>query len=619
VWRLGDIVHSSPVVVGRPGDGYDIHYRDGSYTNFRNRYLDRRQVVYAGANDGMLHAFNAGFYQQGSGSFATAATDPVSGADLVQYDLGAELWAYIPRNLLPHLRWLAENNYPHVFYVDGEPRAYDVNIFTPDATHPEGWGTILVVGFRFGGGEISLDLDADGANDFTSRSAYVILDVTDPEQAPVLLAEITDPNLGFTTSVPTLVKGRIEDQDTGNFDSDEDAWYLVFGSGPAGTNATNKKDALDRGVSHQSARLYVYDLVARQFVDMDSATDGLQQGLDTGVANSFVGDPTAVDWDLNYLDDTVYYGLVTGLDPANPGGSLQRLMFTLPHTAGNAPAISLNTTASTTLLDPGLPFQGAPVSYRDLGANRHWVLAGTGRFLTSVDNLTDYSNRFYGLLEPLDDANAFTWATVQESTLADTTSLVVLDNNSVYDSATASTPATVSAGGSLVSVGTFDELMAATREAGGWFNELGRLVTGLTAGGGPQMSSESRNYNGAVSISSGVGFVKYAPDQNACEPSGYSTLRFVDARTGTASRNLFIAEAAIPDAFNVTGDTIQLQAESATQPGAIAKLTVVRTKYGTAVGSGDNYGGIRFDRISSLLPASRRQSWREVPVFQELE
>ena len=183
VWRLGDIVHSSPVIVGQPGDGYDIDYRDASYSAFRDLYANRRQVVYAGANDGMLHAFNAGFYQQGSASFATAATDPVSGEDLVEYDLGAELWAYIPRNLLPHLRWLAENNYQHVFYVDGEPRVYDVNIFTPDATHPGGWGTILVVGFRFGGGEISLDLDADGINDFTSRSAYVVLDITDPEQA----------------------------------------------------------------------------------------------------------------------------------------------------------------------------------------------------------------------------------------------------------------------------------------------------------------------------------------------------------------------------------------------------------------------------------------------------
>jgi type IV pilus assembly protein PilY1 len=620
VWRLGDIVHSSPVIVGRPGDGYDIDYRDGSYTEFRNRYLDRRQVVYAGANDGMLHAFNAGFYQQGSSSFATAAKDPVTGEDLVGYDLGAEMWAYVPRNLLPHLRWLAENNYQHVFYVDGEPRVYDVNIFTPDATHPGGWGTILVVGFRFGGGAISLDLDGDGANDFTSRSAYAILDITDPEQPPKLLAEITDPRLGYTTVVPTLVTGRAEDLTTGLFNADEDAWYLVFGSGPAGIDAATRRDALTRGVSHQNAHLFIYDLVAREFVDLDATTDGMQTGLDTGVANSFLGDPTAVDWDRSYIDDIVYFGLVEGLDPANPGGRLNRLVFSMPFTAGSAPAISLSGSPVNTLLNPGMPFQGAPVTFRDLGANREWVLAGTGRYLTAVDNVTNYASRFYGLLEPLNDSGDFSYATIAESSLADTTDLVVLDNNTVYDANTSLTPATVRASGANASVGNFSDLMTVTKEAGGWFNELGPLTIRLDSDGAPAKSTESRNYNGAIAISSGVGFVKYAPDQSVCLPSGFSTLRFVDSRTGTASRNIFFEAVLAQDSFlSITGDAELLSAESETMQGAISKLTLVRTNDGSAVGSSDNYGGIQFDKIGALPPLSRRQSWRELPIYLEAQ
>ncbi len=31
---------------------------------------------------------------------------------------------------------------------------------------------------------------------------------------------------------------------------------------------------------------------------------------DTGIANSFVGDPISVDWELDYKADTVYYGVV---------------------------------------------------------------------------------------------------------------------------------------------------------------------------------------------------------------------------------------------------------------------------------------------------------------------
>ena len=326
-----------------------------------------------------------------------------------------------------------------------------------------------------------------------------------------------------------------------------------------------------------------------------------------------------MDWDQNYLDDNVYFGLLEGLDPANPGGSLRRLTFTMPYSAGSAPSISLSGTAITTLLDPDLPFQGAPVTYRDLTANRQWVMAGTGRFLTAVDNVTDYANRFYGVLEPLNDSGVLNYTTVAEAGLADTTDLVVLDNNTVYDINTASTPASVSAGGTTVSVGNFTELTNVTREAGGWFNELGQLAISIDSSGDPVLSTESRNYNGAVSISSGVGFVKYAPDQNVCSPSGYSTLRFVDSRTGTASRNIFFAAAAALDTFNVTGNTQMLTAESETMQGAISKLTVVRTNDGTAVGSSDNYGGIQFDKIGSLPPLSRRQSWRELPIYKEAE
>ncbi len=615
VWRLGDIVHSSPVVVGRPGDGYDVAYRDISYTDFRNQYLYRRQVVYAGANDGMIHAFNAGFYSLGSSAFTKGGTHPVTGAAVSEYDLGAELWAYVPRNLLPHLRWLGEENYPHVYYVDGEPKAYDVNIFTPDDTHPGGWGTILVVGFRLGGGEIALDLDGDAADDFTSRSAYVVLDITDPESPPKLLAEITDPNLGFTTGLPALVKGRMANLTTGAYDAAADAWYLAFGSGPAGTSAATRRVALADGVSHQSARLYLFNLTTLQFEDMDGATDGLQPALDTGVLNSFVGDLTAVDWDRNYQDDALYFGLVEGLAPASPSGSLNRLRFSMD-TSGSAPVLTLAATPISTMLDPDRPFQGAPVAYFDLAANRQWVLAGTGRYLTAADNAGSYTNRFYGLMEPLGSDGAFSNAAIDQTKLANTTNLLVLSNNAVYDvSGTPVTPAPLKsgAGALLASVENFSALTTTVRAAGGWFNDLGKLLIDTDSGGVAIESGEARNYNGALAIGTGVGFVKYAPDQNVCTPTGYSSLRFVDARTGTASRGIFYLERAAID-YSITANASVLQAESAVKQGAISKMTLVRTADSSAVGVSDNYGGIQFEKIGSLPPLGHRQGWRELDL-----
>ena len=61
-WRLGDIIHSTPMTVASPAEGYHLIYNDYSYAQFLSKYKRRRHVVYFGANDGMLHAVNAGFY-----------------------------------------------------------------------------------------------------------------------------------------------------------------------------------------------------------------------------------------------------------------------------------------------------------------------------------------------------------------------------------------------------------------------------------------------------------------------------------------------------------------------------------------------------------------------------
>jgi type IV pilus assembly protein PilY1 len=350
---------------------------------------------------------------------------------------------------------------------------------------------------------------------------------------------------------------------------------------------------------------------------MDSATTGLQPALDTGVPNSLAGDFTAVDWDRNYLDEALYFGLIEGLDATAPSGRLNRLRFGLD-TSGSAPRFVLNGTPISTLLDPGLPFQGAPVAYLDLAAGRQWVLAGTGRYLTSADNTGTYANRFYGLLEPLASTGGFSYAEVDETKLADTTDILVLKNEAVYDvSATPLTPAPLKsgAGSSLGDVATFTALVTAARSAGGWFNDLGKITIGTDALGNALLSTESRNYNGALAIGTGVGFVKYAPDQAICTPSGYSSLRFIDARTGTGSRGIFYEELAA-SSYSITGSIPVLEAETGVKQGSISKMTLVRTTDGAAVGVSDNYGGIQFEPVSFLPPLGYRQSWREIPIYQ---
>lgn len=59
-------------------------------------------MVYVGANDGMLHAFEA--------------------------KTGKETFAYIPSELLSSLKNLADPKYVHRFYVDGEVQVADVYV-----------------------------------------------------------------------------------------------------------------------------------------------------------------------------------------------------------------------------------------------------------------------------------------------------------------------------------------------------------------------------------------------------------------------------------------------------------------------------------------------------------
>jgi Tfp pilus tip-associated adhesin PilY1 len=55
---LGDIVNSQPVYVKAPF----AEYFDAGYEDFKVAQKDRASTVYVGANDGMLHAFNANAY-----------------------------------------------------------------------------------------------------------------------------------------------------------------------------------------------------------------------------------------------------------------------------------------------------------------------------------------------------------------------------------------------------------------------------------------------------------------------------------------------------------------------------------------------------------------------------
>lgn len=555
-WRLGDIVYSTPTIVGRPTENYHLLYRDLSYATFADHFKNRRHVVYTGANDGMFHAFNAGFYDSANKGFKTQLNGET------EYDLGSELWAYVPYNLLPHLSWLTETDYAHVYYCDLKPKIFDAKILPDDSHYTDtdnepNWGTLLVAGMRLGGGEIVADMDkSDGsavnaAKDRTMSSAYFILDITDPESEPKVLAEIRMEGLGYTTCYPAVVpmkdKRDISSPLDGEDTINQNEWYLVFGSGPASAagkaDANSLSGALEGAVSKQTGKLYVVDLkklvLEGKLETLDNmgvftsapATTGLHDYYQALDENSFISDPVAVDYDLDYNADAVYFGTVSGDSTTATawGGKQRRLVIDNDLDAANWDGDSILLALEPVPVtgvdpDPGQPIVTASsVGIDDQGTR--WVFFGTGRFFVRSDASNADQQSYYGIKEPFDDANSngvldvgesMTWGTVLKSSLVNVSNAIVDDDKNVAGVDDLATPANA-----ITAWDTLVEEMERTA-VGGWYMDFSPA------------SNKERNLGQATLLGDLLTFTTYIPSADICSFEGESSLYAVYYKTGTA-------------------------------------------------------------------------------------
>lgn len=580
-WRIGDAVYSTPTMVAAPAESYNLLYRDRSYGVFAGKYQNRRGVVYMGANDGIFRAFNAGFFRErytvetSPGTFTTTSnkfwkhcglnnTGELQCNDHADHiSLGAELWGYIPKNLLPHLYWLTEPDYDstHVYYNDLKPRVFDAKIFEEEAAcsldinnpaciHPGGWGTVLVGGMRLGGGEIRVDMDKANTSNFdtydvntdrTMSSAYFILDITNPEAPPDVLAELSFPGLGFTTCYPTAIPVRNRVLDTGVND-DYNKWFLVFGNGPndideAHTTDSGKvyvvylndigKEPGSRKVTLLSATSPTPSLV--EYDPANAAQPAYAQELE---ANTFVSDPIAVDYDLDFQADAVYFGTVTG-NRSDWTGKLRRIVIDNDFDATNwdtdnvmLDLTDVIDTNNDSVADAGQPITAAPSVALDSDANR-WIFVGTGRYLVEPDEANTDKQSYYGVKEPTDPTSGeFTYGTVSRSDLFDVSDIWVYSDESVRDGS-----------GNVISpsLDSFDELVQEVPNHSGW------LIDFDLAG--------ERNIGQAALLGEVLSFTTYVPPDiftNPCLVDGESYLYGLFYETGTSFRNHIFPPPASP-------------------------------------------------------------------------
>ncbi|MCB1887622.1 MAG: hypothetical protein KDH20_08440 [Rhodocyclaceae bacterium] len=323
---LGDIVSSSPAYVGSPPnrvyDRTDLPGH-GSYQSFRSTQASRHPLIYVGANDGMLHAFDA--------------------------SSGKEVFAYIPKALLPRLQALASQSYAHEFYVDGD-------IVVEDVYDGSSWRTILVASLGRGGKTLF-------ALDVTTPTAVSGGSVVSAVGASTLLWEVSgnsSNHLGHVLGSPVIAP------------MNDGTWRVVVGNGYNGATDTAKLILID---IFDSSDIVVLDTDSNSAAQGLSGAGGWDDDGDGDVDMLYAGDLAGRLWKFD-----VSAGNKNSWDVANRSGSSGKPVLTATDSLGTAQPITAQ------------PTVGAHPETGEV-----WIFFGTGRFITSGDRSDSSIQTWYGV------------------------------------------------------------------------------------------------------------------------------------------------------------------------------------------------------------------------------
>jgi type IV pilus assembly protein PilY1 len=507
VWKLGDIVYSTPVSVSKPPENFHIIYGDESYRDFYEANKNRETVVYVGSNDGMLHAFTSWQFDKASGAFIKPSGAPAS------EQIGDELWAFIPQSLLPHLKWLPSPNYTHVSYVDLKPKVFDAKIdHDNNPSTARQWRTILIAGLNLGGKYIWAEGDFDdGSGNIVTETrnfypSYVAMDVTDP-RSPKLLWERSYSDLHLTTSIPAPIKVK-------------DKWFAIFGSGPENYD----------GTSTLKGHVFVVDLETGEPY-RNGTNDWL---FETGEAKAFMNSPASLDKNVNFNIDAVYFG-ETYLSAGNWKGKIYKVTVPAMDGLGNYDTSDVNNYVDNPL-DPSVPWTlssvfdspgpiTAPVTLSLDNYYNTWIYAGSGRYLNSTDTQDTAPQYIFGIKDPFynqDHSPSGSYGTNYYYNINSSLELSVTD---LFDS----DPYIVIEGGQEVYddsgnlIGSFNDLVALVRAENGWIRTLDLA--------GERVINKSTILGGVVFTPS------FLPNDNVCAFGGSSYLYALYFETGTPFEN----------------------------------------------------------------------------------
>jgi type IV pilus assembly protein PilY1 len=298
--------------------------------------------VYVGANDGMLHSFNA--------------------AD------GTELFSYIPNALLPNLPLLTSPGYSHRPYVDGA-------LTVSDALVSGEWRTVLASGMG-GGAQGVFALDVSDPSEFGKRSGVLweFTDRDDPDignlfGAPLIAKFKTRvvkgvPEYKYFVVVPSGLNNYHEDGDKRFSETGEGALFLLSLDKPAASKWR-------LGTNYFKFKVPIQDRLKQNGM----ATPALAVGRDGAVRYAYAGDLQGNLWRFDFTSAAPWRAAADTVPP--------RPMFIARDAKGARQPI---TTSPRVVFAPG---------------GGYVVLLGTGKFMETSDTVPGgfKTQSVYGILD----------------------------------------------------------------------------------------------------------------------------------------------------------------------------------------------------------------------------
>ncbi|MDT8385072.1 MAG: PilC/PilY family type IV pilus protein [Gammaproteobacteria bacterium] len=356
--KLGDIVHSTPVFVGKPeflgrsGGAYP-NTTGNLYADFVSARQTRPEVTYTGANDGMLHAFNT--------------------------TNGSELFAYVPNIMMSNLSDLTDPDYAHRYYVDLSPAINDI-YFSPSSGTNSGtlsWNTVLIGGLAAGGkGYYALNVTDPGDLDTEAEAKENVLwEFTEADDGGVGSSD-----LGYSYSQPIIAMSNADDG-SGNKE-----WVAIFGNGYNSTSTDG------------DSALYILRIEGGQDGVWTSGTDFIKVSTGYGRTESGTDTPNgiggvrAIDTNDDGTVDYVY------------AGDLQGNLYRFDLTSGTAsdwagaPKILFTASYSGTLQ----PITTSPIVVaHPTTPGEFVVIAATGSWMTTEDATSTDIQSIYGIWDDM--------------------------------------------------------------------------------------------------------------------------------------------------------------------------------------------------------------------------